>query len=78
MSLLLRCRICGSRPVSEFVFGGELPDVPATVTSPDARDVDRIWMRTNACGVTVERWFHDDGCRRWTTIRRDTLRDEVV
>ena len=26
----------------------------------------------------VERWFHEFGCRRWSTIRRDTRTDAVL
>ena len=72
MSLLIACPSCGRRPVSEFRFGGEVPAVPEQLTDEDARDVDRVWMRTNAEGVTTERWFHELGCRRWLTIDRDT------
>jgi sarcosine oxidase delta subunit len=28
--------------------------------------------------VTTERWFHAAGCRRWVTVRRDTITDTVV
>jgi heterotetrameric sarcosine oxidase delta subunit len=35
-------------------------------------------MRTNPFGPTIERWFHEFGCRRWFTVERDTARDEVI
>jgi sarcosine oxidase subunit delta len=72
MTLQIDCPICGRRPVTEFRYGGELPQVPDALSDPDARDVDRVWMRTNLPGPTVERWFHDLGCRRWLTLERDT------
>jgi heterotetrameric sarcosine oxidase delta subunit len=75
--LWLPCPICGSRPVEEFSFGGEAPSVPDRLTDPDERDVDYVWMFDNADGLTSERWFHHAGCRRWTTIRRDTRTDTV-
>ncbi len=77
MSLQLTCPHCGPRPVEEFVYG-EVPQVPETLTDPDARDLDRAYMRANPEGVQTERWFHVMGCRRWLTVRRDTRTDEVV
>ena len=35
-------------------------------------------MLDNADGPTTERWFHEAGCRRWHTIRRDTRTDEIL
>jgi sarcosine oxidase, subunit delta len=63
--------------VEEFRYG-EIPTVPETLTDPDARDLDRGFMRSNPEGETVERWFHEFGCRRWFTVRRDTRTDTVV
>ena len=77
MSLEIPCAHCGPRPVAEFLFG-EIPRVPDSITDPDERDVDRGFMHDNAEGRVVERWFHAMGCRRWTTIERDTRTDEVI
>jgi sarcosine oxidase subunit delta len=69
MSMLVSCPTCGERPYTEFTFGGELRDV----SSPDvASDVVRVFLRANPAGVQAERWFHQLGCRRWVTLRRDT------
>jgi len=76
--LWLTCPNCGRRPIDEYAFGGELPDVPERITGPEARDVDYVWMFNNVNGVATERWFHHAGCRRWHTVRRDTSTDEVV
>jgi sarcosine oxidase delta subunit len=57
--------------VEEFAYG-EIPATPDTLTDPDARDVDRAFMHTNAEGLVRERWFHVAGCRRGFTIERDT------
>ncbi len=64
--------------MSEFRFGGELPAVPDSITDEAARNVDYVWMLDNIRGVTTERWFHAAGCRRWLTLRRDTVNDQVV
>ncbi len=76
--LWLTCPICGERPASEFRFGGELPQVPDRITDPAERNLDYVWMVNNVRGVTIERWFHAAGCRRWVTVRRDTITDTVV
>ena len=49
--------------------GGRCPD---SITDPDERDFDEVWVFENPDGVTTERWFHAAGCRRWLTVRRDT------
>ena len=77
MSNHIHCPNCGSRPLEEFLYG-EVPRVPDEITDPDARDLDRGFMHENAEGPVVERWFHAYGCRRWTTVRRDTHRDEIL
>jgi heterotetrameric sarcosine oxidase delta subunit len=76
--LRLNCPNCGSRPIEEFAFGGELPSVPDRLTDPDERDIDYVWMYDNIEGVTTERWFHQAGCRRWHTARRNTVTDSII
>jgi heterotetrameric sarcosine oxidase delta subunit len=69
MSLRVRCPFCGDRPVTEFSFGGELHDT----SSPDpSSDFARVYLHENVAGPQQERWFHAAGCRRWSTVVRDT------
>ena len=70
MGIRIPCPNCGSRPYTEFWFGGELPD-------PGESDYERVWLRRNVAGPQVERWFHYAGCRRWLTLERDTETNEV-
>lgn len=77
MNILIPCPHCGPRPIQEFVYG-EIPEVPETITDPDARDLDRAFMRKNPEGPSTERWFHTYGCRRWLTLQRDTRTDEIL
>ena len=90
MALKLTCPNCGSRPHTEFWFGGEVeaqagggPPAPPAADRPADRpaaleaDFARVWLRRNSCGVQHERWFHHAGCRRWHTAVRDTLTNEV-
>ncbi len=77
MSLEIECPHCGPRPLEEFLHG-EIPAVPDALTDPDARDLDRAFMRANPEGANTERWFHAFGCRRWLTLTRDTRTDEIL
>lgn len=76
--LWITCPNCGARPVEEYRFGGELPTVPDRLTDPDDRDIDYVWFFDNVDGPSTERWFHQAGCRRWLTLRRNTSNDTVL
>lgn len=74
MALQIPCFFCGRRSVEEFGYG-EIPEVPASIMDPDARDVDRVFMKSNRNGPTPEAWFHAFGCRRWSYLTRDRSDD---
>jgi sarcosine oxidase subunit delta len=65
---------CGSRPHSEFTFGGELRPIEAA--DPED-DFDRVYLEENLAGPQRERWFHAMGCKRWTTLTRDTRSNAI-
>jgi len=84
MALKITCPNCGPRPFVEFWFSGELqphephePHAAEEARETDEADFARVWLRTNACGVQRERWFHHAGCRRWHTATRNTLTNEL-
>ena len=74
----MECPNCGPRPLEEFVFGGERRAVSPSITDPDDRNYDEVWIFDNPDGRTTERWFHAWGCRRWLTVERDTSVDHVL
>lgn len=74
MALLIPCQHCGPRSVEEFMYA-EVPQVPEGITEPDARDVDRVFMKANPDGPAPEAWFHVFGCRRWSYLTRDRATD---
>jgi len=76
VALRLKCPHCGSRPFTEFWFGGELRAAPSPELSPQA-DYRRLWLPENAAGKQTERWFHFAGCRRWLTVERNTVTNEI-
>ncbi len=75
--ILLPCPWCGSRDAAEFGYGGEL------VARPDPRTATRetwrayLYRRANVAGWVEERWYHRMGCRRYLTVRRNTVTNEV-
>lgn len=71
----LSCPNCGSRSYTEFWFGGEVR--PAAEGESLEDDFERVWLRDNVAGVQLERWFHYAGCRRWLTVERNTVTNEV-
>lgn len=68
------CSQCGLRPYTEFTFGGEWR---ASDVAGPAEDFERVYLRENAAGPQRERWFHALGCRRWSTLTRDTVTHQV-
>ena len=74
MSLKIPCPSCGSRPYTEFTFGGELRDLDA---ADAAEDFARVHLRENSPGPQLERWFHAFGCRRWLTLERNTSTNRI-
>ena len=72
--LKIPCSFCGPREHTEFTFGGEV--LPPAASDPH-EDFLRVYLRENATGPQRERWFHLMGCRRWTTITRDTTTNRI-
>ena len=75
MGIEIPCPNCGLREYTEFTFGGELRDLESSDPEDDFR---RVFLRENLAGVQTERWFHTYGCRRWLTLRRDTVANRIV
>lgn len=77
MGLRIVCPNCGSRPYTEFLCDGEVKRAPGVLADPHEDDFDRVWMRENVAGRQLERWFHRAGCRRWLSVERDTVTNDV-
>lgn len=74
----INCPVCGSRPETEFTYGGD-----ASVTRPAMEEtqaqpwIDYVFMRDNPRGAHLEYWHHAQGCRQWVVVERDTLTHTV-
>jgi len=71
------CPHCSARNSAEFRHVGESatrPD-PSTVTPEQWRAY--LYERSNPAGWTTETWFHTVGCRRYITVERHTVTNEI-
>lgn len=74
---LLNCPMNGSRPIGEFIYGGEYRDMPNPDSSTDLEWASYVHYRDNAPGVKKEWWFHSPS-GTWFIAERNTLSDEVM
>ena len=78
--LLIDCPFCGTRPETEFRYGGEAhiarPARPGEVD--DHAWSEHLFVRRNPRGLHAERWNHQHGCGRWFNALRDTHTDRFV
>ena len=74
---LLRCPINGLRPLSEFVFGGEVRSMPDAAACSDAEWADYVFNRRGEPGLRKEWWYHS-ASGTWFIAERDNLKDEFV
>jgi len=73
---LLRCPINGWRPLSEFVYGGEVRPMPDPTAASDREWAEYVFCRQGEPGVLREWWYHVPS-GTWLVAERDTLKDEV-
>lgn len=76
--LRIQCPYCGCRDYVEFVYGGA-----AEMPSPELGDpsvqrwTDFVFLRDNPKGEHSEYWQHQNGCRQWLRVVRDTVTHEI-
>ena len=72
------CPYCGERDHVEFVYGGD-----ASGRFPDFSNVDAdswtefVFFRDNPAGAHSEYWQHQNGCRQWLRVVRDTVTHRI-
>lgn len=74
---LLRCPINGLRPLSEFLFGGEVRTMPDPAAADDHGWADYVYNRQGEPGVRKEWWYHL-ASGTWFVAERDNLKDEFL
>ncbi|MBD2035488.1 sarcosine oxidase subunit delta [Leptolyngbya sp. FACHB-321] len=74
---LMVCPINGARPISEFVYGGEVRPMPDPQATDDAVWADYVFNRNGAAGVKQEWWCHTPS-NTWFLVDRNTITDEIL
>jgi sarcosine oxidase subunit delta len=74
---LLSCPVNGVRPVSEFVYGGEMRDMPEPDRASDAQWSDYVYNRNGAAAMKKEWWCHAPS-GVWFIAERNTATDQVI
>ena len=74
---ILNCPLNGPRNVQEFVYGGEVGEMPDPATCTDADWADFIFLVENRKAVIREWWCHAP-TTFWFIAERDTASDEVL
>jgi sarcosine oxidase subunit delta len=69
--------INGPRPAQEFVFGGEVREMPDPDACTDAEWADYVFNRTGEPGVRKEWWYHLPS-GTWFIAERDNMNDTFV
>ena len=73
---LLTCPLNGTRPISEFVYGGEYRQAPDQDTCTDSEWASYVHNRSGAPGDKKEWWYHSPS-GTWFIAERNTLTDQV-
>jgi sarcosine oxidase, subunit delta len=74
---LLTCPINGARPISEFVYGGEVRAMPDPDTCSDEQWSDYVFNRSGVAAVKREWWCHGPS-GVWFLVDRDTTTDTIL
>lgn len=74
---LLKCPMNGTRPISEFVFGGECREMPNHDTCTDKEWAAYVHNRSGAPGMKKEWWYHAPS-GTWFIAERNTMTEEVA
>jgi len=71
---IITCPINGPRPLQEFVFGGEVRDMPDPSTTSDTQWAEFVFFRQGEPGVRKEWWYHL-ASGTWFIAERDNVND---
>ena len=72
---IINCPLNGPRNASEFLWGGEVKDMPEA--GDEAGWADYVFLQENAAGVVREWWCHLP-TSFWFIAERDTRSDEIL
>ena len=71
------CPHCGPRNVVEFRHAGEKRPRPDPQAATPEQWRAYLYTQANVAGWTHETWYHRLGCRRYVSVQRHTVTNEV-
>lgn len=74
---ILTCPLNGLRNISEFVYGGEVVDMPDPNRCSADEWADYVFLENNTAGVVREWWYHAPTAY-WFIAERDTVSEQVI
>jgi sarcosine oxidase subunit delta len=74
---ILNCPLNGPRNISEFVWGGEVREMPNPSDLSDRDWGAWVFLENNTAGVIREWWCHVP-TSFWFIAERNTVTDEIV
>ncbi len=74
---IMPCPMNGPRNISEFVYGGEVKDMPNPSTCSDKAWADYVFYADNVAGIVTEWWMHA-ASSYWFIAERHTVTDRIL
>ena len=74
---IINCPLNGPRNASEFIWGGDVKDMPEPETADVAAWADYVFLQENEAGVVREWWCHVPTAF-WFIAERNTRTDEIL
>lgn len=74
---MMPCPLNGLRNISEFVYGGEVTDMPDHTTCSDREWAEYVFYSDNQIRVVTEWWLHAPSSY-WFIAERHTGSDEIL
>ena len=74
---LMTCPLNGARNITEFVYGGEVKEMPDPNCCSDRDWAGYLFMEENKKGIVREWWMHVPSSY-WFIAERDTATDEIT
>ncbi len=74
---IMKCPMNGPRNISEFVWGGEVREMPDPTVASDHEWAEYVFIENNTKGVVREWWMHAP-TSYWFIAERNTETDEIV
>ena len=73
----MHCPLNGPRNINEFIYGGEVNEMPDPKTTTDRDWAHYIFHNENLAGVVKEWWMHGPSSY-WFIAERNTVTDEII